>query len=258
MAGKDIDEEPATCPIPQESRAAWLEKAREAGQAVPPDHPSVPPTSPAGKILKTRPLALDRETSSIPRASIAPDTTTPSPKSRPSSYVPSNNEEETGLSASGRWIYPSEKMFFEAMKRKEYEPVATDMASIVPIHNAVNERAWQEIKAWEARFSWARDANRRCGGPRLVSFAGDSSKLTPKARWNGLWGYQKPFDRHDWIVERCPEGKGQERVAVEYVIDFYQGKGAAGNRGLSFHLDVRPKLNTWEGWRMRLLSMAGW
>ena len=61
-------------------------------------------------------------------------------------------------------------------------------------------------------------------------------------------GYQEPFDRHDWVVERC----GGEKV--EYVIDFYQGKQEqdGGRDGkLNFYLDVRPKLNSWEGVRMR-------
>lgn len=40
-------------------------------------------------------------------------------------------------------------MFFDAMKRKSYDPEAADMRTIVPIHNAVNERAWMEIKDWE-------------------------------------------------------------------------------------------------------------
>ena len=47
------------------------------------------------------------------------------------------------------WIYPSERMFFEAMKRKNHKPNAEDMSAIVPIHNAVNERAWKEICDWE-------------------------------------------------------------------------------------------------------------
>jgi cytochrome c heme-lyase len=79
-------------------------------------------------------------------------------------------------------------------------------------------------------------------------------------------GYQLPFDRHDWVVERC----GGERV--EYVIDFYQGKtavnpsqgersggimGATGPGKLSFYLDVRPKLNSFEGWRMRFNKFWG-
>ena len=53
-------------------------------------------------------------------------------------------------SRSGNWIYPSEEMFFNAMKRKDWDPRAEDMRAIVPIHNAVNERAWKEIKQWEA------------------------------------------------------------------------------------------------------------
>jgi len=136
-------------------------------------------------------------------------------------------------------------MFFEAMKRKNHSPNASDMATVVPIHNAVNERAWSEIKAWEYRF--ASEQNAACFGPRLRSFSGDSKKWSPRARWNGFWGYEKPFDRHDWVVERC------EGQPVEYVIDFYRGKGG----GLSFYLDVRPKLNSWEGWRMRVLRTWG-
>jgi cytochrome c heme-lyase len=39
---------------------------------------------------------------------------------------------------------------------------------------------------------------------------------------------------------------------VEYVIDFYAGRDEGnGNGKLNFFLDVRPKLNTWEGWKMR-------
>lgn len=53
------------------------------------------------------------------------------------------------MSKSGNWVYPSEKMFFDAMKRKGYSSKETDMQMVVPIHNAVNERAWKEIKEWE-------------------------------------------------------------------------------------------------------------
>jgi cytochrome c heme-lyase len=87
----------------------------------------------------------------------------------------------------------------------------------------------------------------------------ESQYLSPKARLNGWLGYQHPFDRHDWVVERCGG------VRVEYVIDFYQGRpggvgglgGAAKGGKLSFYLDVRPKLNTWEGWRMRISQLVG-
>lgn len=136
-------------------------------------------------------------------------------------------------------------MFFAAMARKNHRPQAADMATVVPIHNAVNERAWSEILKWEEPYD-----SSSCGGPRLVSFRGDSSKLTPRARWNTLLGYQAPFDRHDWLVDRCG-------VRVEYVIDFYQGKEREDGRGVSFYLDVRPKVNSWEGVRMRARRVVG-
>ncbi len=85
----------------------------------------------------------------------------------------------------------------------------------------------------------------RCGGPRLHSFLGLSTTMSPKARFNTLLGYTPPFDRHDWVVDRCG-------TRVEYVIDFYAGRDEGkGNGKLNFFLDVRPKLNTWEGWKMR-------
>lgn len=214
-----------------------------------------PPSSPQS-------LPTDREISTIPRA--AHDSSPLNSAER--AALPANNEQETAPDAkSGNWIYPSQQMFYAAMKRKGHTPSAADMATIVPIHNAVNERAWSEIKSWEAAAD--PEAEKTCGGPRLVSFAGDSARLTPRARWMAWVGYTRPFDRHDWVVERC-DGR-----RVEYVIDFYSGKGAASDdagsggggpggglkgKGLSFYLDVRPKLNSWEGVRMRGLRAVGW
>lgn len=78
-----------------------------------------------------------------------------------------------------------------------------------------------------------------------------SSAMTPKARLNTIMGYQAPFDRHDWVVDRCG-------TKVEYVIDFYAGRdeGKPG-KSLNFYLDVRPKLNSWEGWKMRAEKLVG-
>lgn len=80
--------------------------------------------------------------------------------------------------------------------------------------------------------------------------------MTPRARLYTLLGYTAPFDRHDWVVDRCG-------TRVEYVIDFYAGRGSSaggdeqGGGKLSFYLDVRPKLNTWEGVRMRAWRALG-
>jgi cytochrome c heme-lyase len=40
-------------------------------------------------------------------------------------------------------------MFFDAMRRKNWDPKEVDMKTVVPIHNAVNERAWSQILEWE-------------------------------------------------------------------------------------------------------------
>lgn len=189
-------------------------------------------------------LSTDREISTIPR-SLDRDPQTLKPEER--AAIPANSEKDTGYDAgSGNWIYPSQDMFFNAMQKKGHAAQAEDMTSIVPIHNAVNERAWAEIKAWELGRG-----SEECGGPKLVSFSGDSKALTPRARWNSMVGYQPPFDRHDWVVERC----GKE---IGYVIDFYSGKdsGIAG-KSLNFYLDVRPKLDSWEGVKTRIMHAVG-
>ncbi|KAI0403445.1 cytochrome c/c1 heme-lyase [Xylaria palmicola] len=272
-----------SCPVDHAARDVWVQQARTASEATanaPPVVPrqgapsSSPQTSsswsaylpripflsssdPAPKISLSsskpapggRQLGVDREVSTIPRSSVLSATRSSGGGGGISDHAPpANNEQETGADgATGNWIYPSERMFFEAMKRKGHDPQATDMRTVVPIHNAVNERAWAEIKAWEG--PWIQGSS--CGGPRLHSFSGLSTQMSPKARFNTLLGYQAPFDRHDWVVDRC----GKE---VEYVIDFYAGRNAAGADGkLSFYLDVRPKLNSWEGIKMRAFRAAG-
>lgn len=252
------------CPVDHRTRQQWLEgaaKARESGEtpASQPPHPTIkatPPTTrwsldsnswqtlpqqstPQTAIPKSR-LSTDREISTIPRAISDPTTL----NSAERAALPSNSEQDTGHdAASGNWIYPSPSQFFSAMQRKGHEANPADMSSVVPIHNAVNERVWTEVKKWEE--GWGSE---RCGGPKLVSFQGDSKKLTPRARWNSLLGYKEPFDRHDWVVDRC--GK-----KVDYVIDFYKGRDAL--TPLSFYLDVRPKLNSFEGWKMRAFKTVG-
>jgi cytochrome c heme-lyase len=57
------------------------------------------------------------------------------------------------------------------------------MKVVVPIHNAVNERAWKEVMDWEAGMGG--DA---CGGVKLVSFKGRPGDMSLKARWRSLLG----------------------------------------------------------------------
>ncbi|RDW91497.1 cytochrome c heme lyase-1 [Coleophoma crateriformis] len=247
------------CPVDHATRAAWLKSNSSRpvfpGATAAPPTPANPgcdsstldqnPTPPSKGLLSRfssapsdtpKSLGVEREVSTIPRASAVKYES-----------QPANSEGESGVSASGNWIYPSEKMFFEAMKRKGYQSEAKDMKTIVPIHNAVNERAWKEIKEWERPYG----ADEKCGGPRLDSFLGLSTSMSPKARFNTLLGYAAPFDRHDWVVDRCG-------TKIEYVIDFYAGRNQTNADGkLSFYLDVRPKLNTLEGWKMRGSKILG-
>jgi len=136
-------------------------------------------------------------------------------------------------------VYPSEAQFYAAMARKDHDPKAPDMKVVVPIHNAVNERAWAHIKEWEA----GRGGD-CCGGIRLVSFKGRPGDPSPKARILTLLGYNPPFDRHDWVVDRCG-------TRIRYVIDFYTGRSLPGTSSVSFFLDVRPALDSWEAVSMR-------
>jgi cytochrome c heme-lyase len=265
MAG---DDQESACPVDHKAREAWIEQGRAAGQSTPQSAPSscpVPhltpakskswtetftsylpwssqqsptPASPAAS--QSRPsLDTDRVISSIPRSS-------GNPEACPVEHGASANAEvESGADASGNWVYPSEKMFFEAMKRKGYDARTADMKTVVPIHNAVNERAWAEIRKWEEPYL----AQSTCGGPKLESFANKMERMTPTARFNTILGYSAPFDRHDWVIDRCG-------TRVDYVIDFYSGR-SSGKPGPSFYLDVRPKLNSWEGVKMRALRWTG-
>ncbi|KIK98825.1 hypothetical protein PAXRUDRAFT_631571 [Paxillus rubicundulus Ve08.2h10] len=161
--------------------------------------------------------------------------------SSPNSSSLSTGREVSSIprTSDAHWVYPSEAQFFAAMARKNHNPKAADMKSIVPIHNAVNERAWSEVLRWEAGRG-----GENCGGVKLVNFKGRPNDISPKARLMTLLGYTAPFDRHDWVVDRCG-------TRVRYVIDFYTGRGAASS-DVSFYLDVRPAIDNWEGLRMRL------
>ncbi|GFR52758.1 hypothetical protein Agub_g15370 [Astrephomene gubernaculifera] len=144
------------------------------------------------------------------------------------------------------WVYPSEQMFFNAMKRKGWDPQADDMRSVVAIHNSVNERAWREVMAWERLHC------QECAEPRLKRFQGRPSDLSPKARLLNFMGFGLPFDRHDWVVDRC----GKE---VRYIIDFYNGAPQPGQRAAAaFFLDVRPALDSFEAAWDRVRMQLSW
>lgn len=174
----------------------------------------------------------------------APDQPFALPKDRQVSSIPKVTE-------NGRqefWVYPSQQMFWNAMLRKGWrwqkdDLKPKDMDDIIKIHNANNEQAWQEVLKWEALHA------RECGNPKLKSFGGKATEYSPRARFRSWLGYELPFDRHDWIVDRC--GKD-----VRYIIDYYDG-GMVDDKYKFALLDVRPAMdspeNVWD--RMKVCYM---
>lgn len=84
------------------------------------------------------------------------------------------------------WVYPSPASFYTALQRKERNPRAEDMDVVVPIHNAVNERVWQQILDWERKAMGLKEGEET--GSRLVSFVGKPKEMSPRARWKSMIG----------------------------------------------------------------------
>jgi len=164
---------------------------------------------------------------------------------RQDSSIPTGTEGDPSTS-NPTWTYPSEQMFFNAMKKKGWAPAEDDMTAVVAIHNAVNERAWREIQRWEAVQGTAAS----CGGPKLVKFKGKPQDYSPKARLLNLLGYKLPFDRHDWVVDRCGTKK-------RYIIDFYNA-APHPEAPAALHLDVRPALDSPAALWERLSMQCRW
>lgn len=86
---------------------------------------------------------------------------------------------------------------------------------------------------------------------RLKSFGGKASSYSPRARFRNLLGYELPFDRHDWIVDR----NGKE---VRYIIDYYDG-GAVDAKYQFAIIDVRPAMDSFENvWDRMKVTWLRW
>jgi cytochrome c heme-lyase len=146
-------------------------------------------------------------------------------------------------------------MFWNAMLRKGWRwqddaLTPSDMDNIIRMHNINNELAWFEVLKWEALHA------KECMTPRLASFGGKAKDFSPRARFRHWLGYTLPYDRHDWVVDRCgqrvrcewslPRINGLDRN--EYfrldIIDYYDSE-KLDHDSLTFTiLDVRPALDS--------------
>lgn len=106
--------------------------------------------------------------------------------------LPTNREVSTIPNATKpgdeTWLYPSQQMFWNAMLRKGWRWEESDvtpqmMEAVVKIHNVNNEQAWKEVLKWEALHA------RECNNPKLLSFAGNAKKYSPRARIRYWMGY---------------------------------------------------------------------
>lgn len=156
----------------------------------------------------------------------SPGQTAPLSTERVRSSIP-----KSGAPTDSTWAYPSPQMFFNALKRKgkAQDVSESDMDTVVAVHNSMNERTWDEVRAWEARFHCD-----DCSNPKLKRFQGRPHDLSPTARFR-MWfrGYPRPFDRHDWVVDRCG------LADVRYIIDYYY---MAGSDPIEIH--VRPAIDS--------------
>ncbi|KAJ2508268.1 holocytochrome c synthase [Coemansia sp. RSA 2052] len=150
---------------------------------------------------QTAPLSTDREFSTIPRSNAQDDAV---------------------------WEYPSPQQFYNALARKNMAAPEEYVDIMVDIHNFLNEGAWNEVLKWEARHK------DECKMPRLTRLQGRPRDLSPMARISSWLHGVRPFDRHDWYVDRC--GK-----QVRYVIDYYEGVPEGDSP--VFNLVVRPAID---------------
>ena len=88
---------------------------------------------------------------------------------------------------------------YSGWRWRDEDPEPDQMQAIIKIHNKNNELAWQEVLKWEAFH--AEDCP---SGPTLVKFGGKAKEFSLRAKIrHKLFDYELPYDRHDWIVNRC-------------------------------------------------------
>ncbi|CAN8076410.1 unnamed protein product [Agarophyton chilense] len=147
----------------------------------------------------------------------------------------STDREKSSIPKSGErgdtWTYPSPQMFYNSLKRKGKGDGVNeeDMNAVVSVHNTMNERTWKQVMDWERKYHC-----HQCHNPKLKSFMGRPHDLSPAAWFRSTFrGYPKPFDRHDWIIDRCGEQEAR------YIIDYYYRSGPD-----PIEIHVRPALDS--------------
>jgi cytochrome c heme-lyase len=230
-------EPPSGCPVVHKKAAPKAEEKPSGGCPV--VHKKAPEKPSACPVVHGSEQLDPTNMMPAPNQDAAPGQTAYLSKDRVESTIPRGAAHE-----GENWVYPSEQMFFNALVRKgKGEGVQEDtMSAVVAIHNNMNENTWREVLKWEELHKSS------CDAPKLLRFMGRPDELTLKARLKYSLGLKpRPFDRHDWTVDRC--GKH-----VRYLIDYYDVAQHQGqDRVPSLHeidavpsieVDVRPALDS--------------
>lgn len=118
------------------------------------------------------------------------------------SGIPKSNDEEN-------WVYPSPQQYYNALARKNKNPEADTIDTMLFVHNVVNEVSWKQVLEWEDRYK------NECPKVTLQRFTGMYGDNSIRGRFSTYFRKRgEPFDRHDWFVDRC--GKN-----IRYIIDYY-------------------------------------
>lgn len=242
---KEIQSVPSECPMHQDNKNIDLNANVKTYPSECPMHQEqakvYPSECPMHQGQNRKESDIDpRNMMPPPNQRPAPDQPFPLPTDRITSSIPKAGTEEN-------WVYPSQQMFWNAMLRKgwrwnESDIEAQDMDHIIKIHNANNEQAWLEVLKWEAMHAC------ECTNPKLKRFGGKATDYSPRAKIRNWLGYELPFDRHDWVVDRC----GKE---VRYIIDYYDGGEVQKDYQFAL-LDVRPALDSFGAFKDRM-KVAG-
>lgn len=229
---EDPQLEPSTsessCPVPAEYRNPAIYNVY--GQQINGEQQNCPSAAAANPLMKLQGSDLLDPKNNMPlepNQQPCPGQRVPLSTERLQSNIPKGGTDTT-------WLYPSPQMFFNALRRKgKGDDVAEQqMDAVVRAHNAMNEMTWRKVMDWEQLHC------QECKYPTLLKFQGKPHDLSPLARVRSWLTGEVPFDRHDWVVDRC----GQE---VRYVIDFYFYDDKAGTPQ-AFEVVTRPALDSAE------------
>eukprot|EP00055_Hartaetosiga_balthica_P018596 m.134852 g.134852 ORF g.134852 m.134852 type:complete len:233 (+) comp9757_c0_seq1:79-777(+) len=141
----------------------------------------------------------------------------------PSGIIPASGR---GNSEDGTsWRNPSAGQLFRALQRRGKPIEEEDSLAVAVVHQMVTDNSWNAVMEYENMHE------RECDNITLARFEGKDGIYSPKARFMKFFYGLVPFDRHDWVVDRC----GKE---VTYVIDYYSVDDGADD--VEYFVDARP------------------